>query len=370
LTRTPSPTRTQSPSHTSAPSKTTSALEGEQTGSSSASSFDPNARLIINEVLPAPKNRFSYEWVELLNLDQRSHRLEGWMIDDDEGGSSPFKLGPDHVIEAGGLLLVELKGNILNNGGDTVRLLYPDGRLAASYSFGAAKADHSFIRLQPNKDEWELTDEPSPGLPNRPANQEHEVEGATLQEQIELGSDGIALTQAEQPAKQTIPAPNPQPGHYSSQEPFGHEVKHILYLSLVLNEHIRPSLLYAGPPVGEAYHGLPTPTATPSPRPSTNKQVQIDSFAHQAANELDLGMPPSPGSYWQWVGLLIGFIITAGSGLLYFMHRVVSNEDELLYHIASDNDGIQTDEGWEDLAGIDFDEEFQQLLSKKPAQES
>jgi hypothetical protein len=112
-------------------------------------------------VLPAPKERFDREWVELYNPGERAVELSEWRIDDAvDGGAVP--IGEVSLLP-GELLVVELGRSMLNNGGDTVRLLGPDGGLVDSMQFEKSQVDRS-LALDLARGTWLVDAEPSPGL--------------------------------------------------------------------------------------------------------------------------------------------------------------------------------------------------------------
>ena len=122
--------------------------------------------LLINEVLPAPRDAFTREWVELFNPGRESVDTAGWRLDDaNDGGAQAVGA---HLVAPGAYLLVELERAILNNSGDTVRLLGPAGEVIDAYRFGPTPADRSHGR-EPVTGAWRLEPHPSPGAPNPPA---------------------------------------------------------------------------------------------------------------------------------------------------------------------------------------------------------
>jgi hypothetical protein len=91
-------------------------------------------------------DRYTSEWVELYNATAERINLRGWRIDDaDEGGA----LSLEGALDPGGYLVITLPRAMLNNSGDTVRLLGPDGALVDSFSYGHAERDASFDRDVP-----------------------------------------------------------------------------------------------------------------------------------------------------------------------------------------------------------------------------
>jgi len=116
------------------------------------------SRVVINEALIRPH----YDWegtggvtsgdefIELYNAGGLPVRLLGWTLDDVEGaGSKPYKL-PDTVLPAHGFLsFFRSRTHLaLNDTGDTVRLLDPDGRLIDEISYLKVRAANlSYGRL-------------------------------------------------------------------------------------------------------------------------------------------------------------------------------------------------------------------------------
>ena len=134
------------------------------TPAATASAIPHTGAVLLSEALPNPHARYASEWVELANHSDTPADLGGWMIDDGSGGGSPFKLPAGTQLAAQGLLLVELPKALLNNGGDTVRLLRPDGSTADEHRFEAAQPDTSTCRVD---QAWLAQCAPSPGQPNR-----------------------------------------------------------------------------------------------------------------------------------------------------------------------------------------------------------
>jgi hypothetical protein len=94
----------------------------------------------LNEFLPAPQAvdwngdgqaNADDEWIELYNLGSQAVDLGQWMLDDVAGGgTAPYRIPSGVVIGPGQHLVLfrSTTGVALNDtGGDTVRLLWPDG---------------------------------------------------------------------------------------------------------------------------------------------------------------------------------------------------------------------------------------------------
>ncbi len=84
--------------------------------------------LIISEFLPNPEGSDDSEWIELFNQSDKELDLNGFMIDDQEGGSKPYQFSSTTILANSFLLVKRQDSKIsLNNSGDSVRLLRPDG---------------------------------------------------------------------------------------------------------------------------------------------------------------------------------------------------------------------------------------------------
>ena len=94
--------------------------------------------IVINEFLPNPKGSDTEgEFVELKNTGSEEVDLEGWRIDDGEGGSSPYKI-PAGVSLAGGDYYVFWRADTklaFNNGGDEVKIFDPAGNIKSSFVY-------------------------------------------------------------------------------------------------------------------------------------------------------------------------------------------------------------------------------------------
>jgi hypothetical protein len=116
------------------------------------------SRVVINETLIRPH----YDWegtggvtsgdefIELYNAGGLPVRLLGWTLDDIEGaGSSPYRLADATLPAHGYLAFFRSRTHLaLNDTGDTVRLLDPDGQLIDQISYLKVRAANlSYGRL-------------------------------------------------------------------------------------------------------------------------------------------------------------------------------------------------------------------------------
>lgn len=134
-------------------------------------------RVVINEVLIRPH----YDWegdggattadefIELYNSGPYSVNLEGWILDDvPEAGSRPYVL-PGFVLPANGILVLFRSRThlALNDGGDTVRLMAPNGMLVDKVRYLRVRAYNlSYGRLPDGSNLWRYGLWPTPGRPN------------------------------------------------------------------------------------------------------------------------------------------------------------------------------------------------------------
>lgn len=118
--------------------------------------------ILLNEFLPAPSVGGS-EFIELINVGGAAVDISGWLIDDAEGGSAPQTLPSGTVLQPGEIRAFNFSG--LNNTGDSVRLLWPDGRVADSYTYDDSDEDISVARV-PDGGGWTECGTPTPSAPN------------------------------------------------------------------------------------------------------------------------------------------------------------------------------------------------------------
>ena len=166
-TSTPTPTTTITPTPTSSVTPTI-------TPTPVAAGF-----ITLNEFLPAPREvdfngdgiaDAQDEYIEIFNPQSFPLALDGWSLDDGEGGSRPWQLPEGTIIEAGGFLLFFRSdtGIALNNDGDSVRLLAPDGQIIDAASYDEAQWDQPWSRTEDGAGAWTMRYPPSPGGPNLP----------------------------------------------------------------------------------------------------------------------------------------------------------------------------------------------------------
>ncbi len=147
-------------------------------GSSTPPNTPSVSELVLNEYMPAPREvdwdgdgiaDSKDEWVELFNPDGVNLVLCGWQLDDEAGGGSkPHSFDENAVVPARGYLVVFRResGITLNNTGDSLRLLGPNGEVVDATEYKSAHPDVSFSRSVDGVGAWTDTLEPSPGRSN------------------------------------------------------------------------------------------------------------------------------------------------------------------------------------------------------------
>lgn len=135
----------------------------------------------ISELYPRPDTSSNDEFIELHNTSNNSVNLNGWRLDDQHpGGSSEHIITDDVVVTAGGYVTFDKQQThiSLNDSGDYVRLLQPDGNvLDTTPNYGSAPKGKSYALID-NSWQWtarvtptqanilEVDDEPDENEPN------------------------------------------------------------------------------------------------------------------------------------------------------------------------------------------------------------
>ncbi|MFH1315484.1 MAG: lamin tail domain-containing protein, partial [Candidatus Uhrbacteria bacterium] len=132
--------------------------------------------LQINEFVSDPVTG-SKEWVEIYNPNNYVVVLDGWMIREESGKTTALTEGQ---IETGQFVLVESISGSLNNSGDTIELLDPDGNVIDSVTYGGdsevpAVSDPDAVALD-SAGVWQTTTVATPGEVNVISDVEQEVE--------------------------------------------------------------------------------------------------------------------------------------------------------------------------------------------------
>ena len=135
------------------------------------------SRIVINEVLIRPRHDWegtggvttADEFIELYNAGPLPVYLKGWWLDDVAGaGSAAYDLPGVTISPRGFAVFFRTKTKIaLNDTGDTVRLLAPDGRLIDQISYLRIRAANlSYGRLSDGSNNMRYGLWPTPRMPN------------------------------------------------------------------------------------------------------------------------------------------------------------------------------------------------------------
>ncbi|NOZ05058.1 MAG: hypothetical protein GXP41_01720, partial [Chloroflexi bacterium] len=154
-------------------------VTGTATATPAGTSTPYPSGVVLNEFLPAPKNvdwdgdgaaTSNDEWIELYNAGDGAVDLGGWQLDDHTGGGSrPYVLPAGTTIGAGQyrVFYKAETGVSLDNAGDEVHLLFPNGLVADEAGYTERPGyDQSFSRRPDGL--WVLGWPPSPGKQNHP----------------------------------------------------------------------------------------------------------------------------------------------------------------------------------------------------------
>jgi hypothetical protein len=122
--------------------------------------------IFINEIIPNPEGTDDAEWLELKSIDLEPIDLSGFKLDDDEGGSRPYKI-PDGTIIAPGQFIIFKKSETklaFNNTYDSARLLDPDGEIIFETSYDEVPEGAAWARGEDGNFKW--TTKLTPGAEN------------------------------------------------------------------------------------------------------------------------------------------------------------------------------------------------------------
>lgn len=124
------------------------------------------AILRLSEILPNPEGSDDGEFIEIYNPGNFDINLKDWTIDDEEGGSRPYKIKTDLIVKAGDYAVIKKTESALslNNDGDQARLFNPENKLIDEISYEQAPEGAAFA-LAPDSN-WYWTAVITPGRIN------------------------------------------------------------------------------------------------------------------------------------------------------------------------------------------------------------
>uniref|UniRef100_A0A7C4M0V7 PKD domain-containing protein n=1 Tax=candidate division CPR3 bacterium TaxID=2268181 RepID=A0A7C4M0V7_UNCC3 len=114
-------------------------------------------KIKIVEIMPNPTGVDTEgEYIKISNFDNKDVNLRNWYLDDEDGGSKPFKIDYDLILKpnlSATFYSVDTK-ILLNNSGDSVQVFDPDKKLIDKVTyFEKAKEDIAYI-LEKGKWIW------------------------------------------------------------------------------------------------------------------------------------------------------------------------------------------------------------------------
>jgi hypothetical protein len=173
-TSTPEPTATptSTPEPTATPTATTEPAEPTATPTLTPTPEPVTNTVRLNEVMPVPAQDGIVdeleEWIELYNAGSSVIDLSGWFLDDGAGGSDPYQIHEGATLAPGAFILFHgrITNIALDDTGDEVRLLNPDGEVTSAVTFGRLAPNASYSRDEIGN--WHADWSPSPGAPNHP----------------------------------------------------------------------------------------------------------------------------------------------------------------------------------------------------------
>ena len=112
------------------------------------------------------------EWLEIWNSGQSDIDLTGWTVVDNAGNIIPFNeshlIGSSTIIGPDEYRVVAVNSStswgVFNNGGETLRLLWPNGTLSESISWTDTESGYSLMEQIDLS--WSHSAYPTPGAPN------------------------------------------------------------------------------------------------------------------------------------------------------------------------------------------------------------
>jgi hypothetical protein len=151
----PSPTPSPSPSPTPQPSPSS---QPSPSPSPTPTPTTYPSQLVLTEIMACPEAG-QEEWVELYNPDSTTYTLANWQFRD----SSNNVRALNTTLPANGYIVVPFTSAWLNNDGDSLSLLRPDGLNLFTEQFGACVKGSSLIKVD---DTWQNTTQITKAAPN------------------------------------------------------------------------------------------------------------------------------------------------------------------------------------------------------------
>ena len=175
------PTDTSAPpSDTQAPADTAPPADTEDTDTEETTPAAPS--VVINELMAANGGAVlddlggTSDWIELYNTTSADLDLSGFTISDDWTEPDLYALPDGTILEAGAWLVLWADGLgndplhmpfRLSSGGEGVGVFSPDGESIDWQVYPALSEDIAYARIPDGADEWQTTEQGTPGSTNR-----------------------------------------------------------------------------------------------------------------------------------------------------------------------------------------------------------
>jgi len=124
------------------------------------------SNIFINEILPSPEGPDAEEeWIEIFNKNDFEVDLSDWEIKDAVGRTKTYVFPKGTKISVKGFLVLKrpITKITLNNNGDGVLFIQPDGKIIDEVSYEKAFHDQSYNRVESG---WVWDNNLTPGSPN------------------------------------------------------------------------------------------------------------------------------------------------------------------------------------------------------------
>lgn len=127
--------------------------------------------IVFSEILPSPKGADAEEeWIEIFNSNDFEINLSGWQITDVQGAVKIYTFPEGTEIKSKEYLLIPRPATkiTLNNDGDELKIIQPNGEIADSVAYENAKTGESYslIIKSAGEKEWVWNINLTPGAEN------------------------------------------------------------------------------------------------------------------------------------------------------------------------------------------------------------
>ncbi len=168
--------------------------------------------IIINEILPSPEGADNTEeWIEIFNQNNFEVNLSNWQITDTLGKIEIYKFPEETKISSQGFLVLprSITKITLNNDGDSLNLIWPNGKIIDQISYEKTRRGESYNRTPTS---WVWNPILTPGsaniiLPPKESTETKQFkEGANLEKKTKEDLTKKELTSVNKQAPKNTPS--------------------------------------------------------------------------------------------------------------------------------------------------------------------